>query len=117
MGNQYAEQLRQQDEKHRQELEQAVFQLSTNLKEDFNHVMADMKANFEAEKAQMRKDFKREKRNALDDLREELAAENNIQLKEMKMEYEHDKVAEIAQVCYQYLFIRNEEFWPVLEVS
>ena len=87
-----------QDEKHRQDLEQAVFQLSASLKEDFNKIMADMKTRHEEEKAQMRKDFVKVKRDELDDLREKLAADYNIELKEMKAELEHTKFTEIAEV-------------------
>lgn len=98
LENQHTRELREQDAKHREELEQAVIQLSANLKQDFNNVMADMKASHEEEKMQMRKDFKKVKRDALEDLREELAVDYNIQLKEMRAEIEHNKVADIAKV-------------------
>ena len=98
LESQHMDQLREQDAKHREELENAVVQLSANLKQDFNSIMADMKAKHEEEKMQMRVDFKKVKRDALDDLREELAVDYSIQLKEMRAELEHNKVAEIAKV-------------------
>ena len=101
LENEHCEKLREEDAKHREELEQAVIQLSSNLKEDFNKIMADLKASHEEEKAQMKKDFKKVKRDALDDLREELASDYNIQMKEMRGELEHDKVADIAKVVIQ----------------
>ncbi|XP_065053400.1 A-kinase anchor protein 9-like isoform X3 [Rhopilema esculentum] len=101
LENQHAEQMRMQDEKHRQDLEQAVVQLSASLKEDFNKIMADMKTRHEEEKTQMRKDFVKVKRDELDDLREKLAADYNIELKEMKVELEHKKFTEIAEITTQ----------------
>ena len=98
LHSQHEEQLRAQDAKHRDEVEQAVVNLSSNLKQDFNNVMADLNAKHEEEKLQMKQDFKKVKRDALDDVREELAADYNIQLKEMKAELEHNKIAEIAKV-------------------
>ena len=108
LESQHEEQLRIQDAKHREELEQAVVQLSTNLKQDFNSLLAEAKAEHEAEKLQMRKDFKKVKKDALDDLREELAADYNIQLKEMKAELEHNKVTDIAKVRYLLLLFSTK---------
>ena len=84
--------------KHKEELEKAVSLLASNLKEDFDRIIAQVKRQHEQEKEEIRRTSGLDKEKELEMLRVELKSDYDKELERIKEEFDSSKTNALASL-------------------